>query len=68
VSGIAARAARLFHRRPAALVDPLGFPSRRHPESLARELPERDETWLAALADLLWPDDEYTRIITGGGS
>jgi len=68
MSGVAARVTRLFRRRRAVLVDPLGFPSRPHPESLARELPERDETWLAALADLLWPDDEYVQIITGGES
>lgn len=36
----------------------------RHPERITSELPERDEVWLAALAALLWPDDEYTAIIT----
>jgi hypothetical protein len=59
---------RLFRRGPVVWVDALGFPARRHPESMDRELPERDETWLAALASLLWPDDEYTEIITGGES
>jgi hypothetical protein len=59
---------RLFRRRPAVRVDALGFPTRRHPESMDRELPDRDETWLAALAAGLWPDDEYTEIVTGDGS
>jgi len=55
---------RLLRRGP--MVDGLGFPSRRHPESLAAELPDGDERWLAELAAGLWPDDEYTNIITGG--
>jgi hypothetical protein len=36
----------------------------RHPERLTRELPEADEEWLAAVASELWPDDDYTAIIT----
>lgn len=35
----------------------------RHPERLTRELPERDEEMLAALAAELWPGDEFTQII-----
>jgi hypothetical protein len=41
------------------LVDPAGFPSPRHPEDLAGELPEGDEEWLAGVAAALWPEDEY---------
>ena len=42
--------------------DVLGMPVR-HPESLTRELPARQEEKLAALAAELWPDDEWTEII-----
>ena len=61
---------RLLRRRLrcAPMVDDLGFPARRHLESLDTELPERDEQWLAVLAAGLWPDDEYVDIITGDGS
>jgi hypothetical protein len=41
----------------------MGMPSR-HPERLTRELPDGDEEWLAGLAAELWPDDEYTAIIS----
>jgi len=34
-----------------------------HPEHITRELPAAEETWLAAVAADLWPDDEYTEII-----
>ena len=37
--------------------------SARHPERLTRELPRQQEEYLAALADGLWPDDEYAGII-----
>jgi hypothetical protein len=60
---------RLLRRlRCGPMVDDLGFPGRRHLESLDTELPERDEQWLAELAAGLWPDDEYVDIITGDGS
>ena len=36
-----------------------------HPEKITRELPGGQEEWLAALAAGLWPDEEYTAIITG---
>ena len=36
-----------------------------HPEKITRELPGGQEEWLAALAAALWPDEEYTAIITG---
>jgi hypothetical protein len=36
----------------------------RHPERLTAELPEGQEEWLAGLASDLWPDDEFTEIIT----
>jgi hypothetical protein len=35
-----------------------------HPERITRELPPGQEDWLAAVAAVLWPDDEYTAIIT----
>lgn len=38
--------------------------ARKHPEWLTRELPARQEEYLAALADQMWPDDEYAAIIT----
>jgi hypothetical protein len=44
---------------PRDLVDAAGFPSPRHPEDLAGELPEGDEEWLARVAAQLWPEDEY---------
>ena len=40
----------------------LGMP-RMHPESLTRELPAGQEEDLAALADELWPDEEWTAIV-----
>jgi hypothetical protein len=40
----------------------LGMP-RLHPESLTRGLPAGQEEELAALADELWPDEEWTGII-----
>jgi hypothetical protein len=39
----------------------------RHPERITRELPAAHEEWLAALADELWPADEYTAIIDQPG-
>ena len=36
----------------------------RHPERITRELPRGQEEYLAALADTLWPGDEYAAIIT----
>jgi hypothetical protein len=48
-------------RRP--MVDRIGFPTVRHPEILARELPGRDEEWLAALGARLWPEDEYAEML-----
>jgi hypothetical protein len=57
---------RLRHARARPLVDGRGFPARRHPESLTRELPGRDEEYLAELAAGLWPQDEYSQIIDGG--
>jgi hypothetical protein len=47
-------------RRPLVAA---GLPTRRHPESLERELPEGDEEWLAGLGAELWPSDEYGEII-----
>jgi hypothetical protein len=41
----------------------IGMPIR-HPERITRDLPAGQDEWLAALADQLWPDDEYTAIIT----
>lgn len=41
----------------------LAMPAR-HPEQLTRELPEAEEEWLAGVAAELWPDDEFTEIIT----
>ncbi|MGH3299146.1 MAG: hypothetical protein ACRDP7_45890 [Trebonia sp.] len=38
--------------------------ARKHPEWLTRELRAHQENYLAALADQLWPDEEYTAIIT----
>jgi hypothetical protein len=40
----------------------IGMPAR-HPERITRDLPDRQEEYLAALADALWPRDEYARII-----
>ena len=40
----------------------LGMPGL-HPELLTRELPAGQEEDLAALADELWPDDEWTAIV-----
>jgi hypothetical protein len=53
-------------RRPP-MVDSRGFPAGEHPENLTAELPEADEEWLAALADELWPEDEYADLITEHG-
>jgi hypothetical protein len=44
---------------PCAMVDATGLPQCPHPESLAAELPESDEEWLASVAADLWPADEY---------
>jgi hypothetical protein len=41
----------------------MGMPAR-HPERLTAELPEGQEEWLAGLAAELWPDDDYTAIIS----
>ena len=49
------------------LVDRRGFPSASHPESLTAELPEADELALAELAGVLWPEGEYTAMITEHG-
>jgi hypothetical protein len=38
--------------------------ARKHPEWLTRELADRQEDYLAALAAQMWPDEEYTAIIT----
>jgi len=35
-----------------------------HPESITADLPAGQDEQLAALASELWPDDEYTAIIT----
>jgi hypothetical protein len=35
----------------------------RHPERITRELPSGQEEYLAAVAEALWPDDEYAVII-----
>ena len=40
----------------------IGVPAT-HPERITRELPPGQEDWLAAVAAVLWPDDEYTAII-----
>lgn len=45
------------------MVDRVGFPTSSHPDSMTAELPDRDETWLAALAAGLWPADEYASIV-----
>jgi hypothetical protein len=42
--------------------DMLGMPGK-HPESLTRELPAKQEAKLAALAAELWPADEWADII-----
>jgi hypothetical protein len=41
----------------------IGMPAR-HPEKITRELRGGQEQWLTALAAALWPDDDYTAIIT----
>jgi hypothetical protein len=41
----------------------IGMPIR-HPERITADLPAGQDEQLAALADELWPDDEYTAIIT----
>jgi hypothetical protein len=35
----------------------------RYPERITNDLPAGQEEWLAALANTLWPDDEYAAII-----
>ena len=40
----------------------IGMPAR-HPERITADLPARQEDYLAALADALWPADEYATII-----
>jgi len=40
----------------------IGMPAR-HPERITRDLPAGQEEYLAALADALWPGDEYAAII-----
>ena len=52
-------AAALIAAAPGAMVDAAGRPSARHPETLAGELPEADEEWLAGVTADLWPADEY---------
>lgn len=42
-----------------------GLPTRHHPESLERVLPEGDEEWLYRVRRELWPSDEYDEIIEG---
>jgi len=42
--------------------DVIGMPYR-HPESITRELPGRQEEALAAIGAELWPDDEWAEII-----
>ena len=37
---------------------------RKHPERITRALPAAHEEYLAALADQLWPCEEYDEIIT----
>lgn len=49
-------------RRRRPLVD-AGLPTRCHPESLERVLPEGDEEWLYRVRRELWPLDEYDEII-----
>ena len=41
----------------------MGVPLR-HPERVARDLPGDQEEQLAALAEELWPHDEYAAIVT----
>jgi hypothetical protein len=41
----------------------IGMPIR-HPERITADLPAGQDEQLAALAGELWPDDEYTAIIT----
>jgi hypothetical protein len=53
----------LCHRAERAARTAIGMPPR-HPERITRELPGRDEEWLAALTEELWPEDEYAEIIT----
>ena len=52
----------LARRQERAARTAIGMPAR-HPERIIRELPHRDEEWLAATAACLWPDDEYAEII-----
>jgi hypothetical protein len=35
-----------------------------HPERIIRPLSDRHEEWLAEVASGLWPEDEYTAIVT----
>lgn len=49
------------------MVDRRGFPTSQHPESLTAELPEADEEWLGELADELWPNCEYSDLISEHG-
>jgi hypothetical protein len=39
----------------------IGMPLK-HPERITRDLPDRDEEWLAEAAASLWPDDEYAEV------
>ena len=54
-AGTCASAGLAPHPRPARPDDALGP----YPESLTAELEPWEEEYLAALADALWPDDEY---------
>jgi hypothetical protein len=40
----------------------IGMPAR-HPERITADLPAGQQEYLAALADTLWPDEEYAAII-----
>ena len=52
----------LCNRAERQAREELGVP-RRHPEWVTRELPEALEERLAALAEELWPGDEYAEIV-----
>lgn len=53
----------LCHHTERAARAAIGMPAR-YPERITRDLPDRDEEWLAEVADTLWPADEYAAIIT----
>ncbi|SNT61850.1 hypothetical protein SAMN05443665_106625 [Actinomadura meyerae] len=53
---------RLLRPMPSRTATDPPPPEAAHPESMTAELDPGDEEYLAALADELWPEDEYLEL------